>query len=249
MKQTQAVGLTSRELAAYSYCVNSVLLLLITYVYEGYTLSGWRDQFYDRLTWKSLGFLLFVAIVINYFANQWQIETVRVLGPTLYSSFQPLRMVSSIFGSHFILNEPVSSWLSWLGIFALCATLSLFFGSQILLRDEDEDDQRGSATREGGRRRSDVERTSEQETTERKFCLESKQEEEPDEIRPTASTTKKTKVVLTPHGFGTMKAVVVEAVPTVEAPEDATSKDEGFSGNKNAPPTHLIGRKMRLAAE
>ncbi|CAD7967874.1 unnamed protein product [Amoebophrya sp. A120] len=130
MKQTARVGLTPRELATYQYGMNITLLLVVTYWYEEGSFANWW-KLYSNLSTFDYALFFFVAIVITFYANQKQIEAVRILGPTLYSSFQPLRLVSSVCGSYFLLREPVESAVSWVGIFLLCCTLWVYFGMQL----------------------------------------------------------------------------------------------------------------------
>ncbi|CAD7928000.1 unnamed protein product [Amoebophrya sp. A25] len=95
----------------------------------GGSLRGWLV--FQDLSLYEIGLFLVFALVVFYWANMGQIEAVRGLGPTLYSSFQPLRMLSSIVGSYLIMKEEVEVWLSWLGIAILCITLSCYFGLQV----------------------------------------------------------------------------------------------------------------------
>ncbi|CAD7927637.1 unnamed protein product [Amoebophrya sp. A120] len=133
MTLTSKVGLGKQELAFYQNVMNFVPILIITFFAEGFSFRGWL--IFTKLGAFDYALFLVFSLVIFYWANIQQINAVRHLGPTLYSSFQPLRMLSSLLGSLFILHEPVKSWLSWVGIAMLCVTISVYFGLQVYFKN------------------------------------------------------------------------------------------------------------------
>ncbi len=83
---------------------------------------------FDRT--DALVFLAF-ATGVYYFANVLQVGCVRELGPTLYSSLQPLRLLSTLAGTYVLLGEPLRSALAWVGLALLSLILSGYFAIQL----------------------------------------------------------------------------------------------------------------------
>ena len=139
MKWTKDVGIGKSELADYQYRSNLAMVVVFTLSLElflpkswgggGGAFSGWAT--FQHLSATSWFYLVVFGVVIFWWANVAQISAVRTLGPTLYSSLQPLRVLWSLLGSYLIMGEPVKSGWSWLGLVVLITTLVAYFRRQM----------------------------------------------------------------------------------------------------------------------
>lgn len=127
MKKTSSVGLTKFQLVGFQYAFNSAALLGVTCVH----VKQW--QAWTQISATSIGVVLFFAIGIIFGANIVQVTSVRELGPTLYTSLQPIRLLPTVLGTYLCLGEPVHSLLSWIGMFTVLCTLVIY--SHIQLHD------------------------------------------------------------------------------------------------------------------
>lgn len=57
---------------------------------------------------------------------------IRALGPTLLSAIMPLRLLSSVSGSYWILGEGISSLIEATGLLVVTVTAAAYLGHQVL---------------------------------------------------------------------------------------------------------------------
>jgi len=67
----------------------------------------------------------------SYIANILLIMASRALGATLQSSLSPVRVVSTLLLSYFLLEERIQSWVSWLGLAILATVIAAYLTAQL----------------------------------------------------------------------------------------------------------------------
>ena len=60
-----------------------------------------------------------------------QIYSTRDLGPTLQASFNPLRFVSGLLLTTYLVKEPMTGTFRWIGLGILILTLAVYFRRQL----------------------------------------------------------------------------------------------------------------------
>jgi drug/metabolite transporter (DMT)-like permease len=81
------------------------------------------------LDFKSFVMVSFFAIGVYKFAAELQVVAIRELGPGAHSAYQPLRLVSTLLGSFFLLEEKINNPLELLGLLIVFLTLVWYLTS------------------------------------------------------------------------------------------------------------------------
>lgn len=126
IKWTQRERISTPMLAGFQFGVGFFLVAAaMTF------LDPHQWELFFMLDPKSALLLVFFGLVVFYLGTSVQMVVVRTLGPTLHSSFQALRMVSALLGSFVLMQEPVNSWVSWVGLVLLVGVLCIYFRRQL----------------------------------------------------------------------------------------------------------------------
>jgi len=135
MKWSSA-GLSKASLMSWGYTNGFTFLLF----------AGWSNpdawQGFAHMSSETAIAVLIFTVIILIFANLAQVACVRNLGPAMASSFQPLRLASTVFGSYLVLNEPVQRGVVWLGLALIAIVLAAFSQAQVKKPEPPQEDTR-----------------------------------------------------------------------------------------------------------
>ena len=89
--------------------------------------------------WATLGapewFVVALFIVLcMWFAAEYQVATVRKLGPAFTASLQPLRLISTVSVSWLWLAEPISGGFEWAGLLLVLGAISCYLSWDICIK-------------------------------------------------------------------------------------------------------------------
>lgn len=91
---------------------------------------GGRWEPWGTLSPKDVYVVISFVLMIYVFGNYMQVASTRNLGPTMAGMLQPLRLVSTVFGSWLILGTSVQSIFTWLGLALITGGLITFLLAQ-----------------------------------------------------------------------------------------------------------------------
>ena len=83
--------------------------------------------------------IMMLSICIHWAAAEAQVLLIRRLGPALYTSFQPLRLASTIVFGSIVLHEHIHGLLDWLGLAIVVSAVATFLARRVIWPKSDDD--------------------------------------------------------------------------------------------------------------
>lgn len=129
IKLTQQENIATDQLAAFQFGTGTLLLGLYVTVTDP---QQWVALFsLVRMGGFAMGVLLFFSLAVYFAGTTLQMVVIRAIGPVIHSSFQPVRMITALVGTYWLMREPVRSPLTWVGLLVMIGALSLYFRAQL----------------------------------------------------------------------------------------------------------------------
>jgi drug/metabolite transporter (DMT)-like permease len=109
--------LSPRELLMLQYVFATTMFVLATSVPGSpLALDGGAWLPWVRISPHEWFVVVLFTVTCMWFAAEYQVATVRKLGPAFTAALQPVRLISTVLASWIWLNEPVQGTLEWLGL-------------------------------------------------------------------------------------------------------------------------------------
>jgi len=120
--------ISSSHLVQIQNASNGMLLLAATLAYNPKEWLVFLRM--SASTWAAFAAL---TVLVFWLGKVYQVAVVRLIGPSIHASIQPLRVLVAVAGSSWLLSEPVSNLWEWAGIAVTCVALSSWLLHLIVL--------------------------------------------------------------------------------------------------------------------
>jgi len=121
---------SSTQLMIFQYVVTIFLSLSFSLFSTDNPKSAWSP-------WLHVSMKIVIAALTLSFCIQWaaaesQVILIRHLSPAIYTCFQPLRIVSTVFVGSILLKESVQGYRQWVGLLLVLIAVATFLTRRIL---------------------------------------------------------------------------------------------------------------------